>query len=418
MVGRTRKSRRGGVDLRHGVAVALAAVTILVSSCGVIDGDGDLQTVKIGADLDLSGNGSDRGLVHEEALRLRVEQVNQQGLLESWRLELEILDNRSDPDVSAENVAELAADPDVAAIVTGGCDACALRAVDIVTEARIPTISLTAASEVVEPVEERRYLFQLAATAGDNVRVLSRELRRVGAETVGLVATDDAYGEEVGQRMAAAAGDDGVDVVVTRSVAPDEEEFESVAAELATYQAESAIDQSFSAEPPDEPGTDAVVVLAPERVAGRLAVALDAAEYDGQVLLGASAAGELFLGGAEGAALDGARMVFTETMVIDSVVASSPAKAARKTWFNDYTSRVGTYHAHSSFGADAVQVIVEAINRFDSADRGQIRDALENTQIDGLSGPIRIRVETHTGLKQQALVPLVAQGDRWRLATN
>lgn len=416
-MGRTRRPWRGGAELRYGMAVALAAVTILVTGCGAIDGDADLETVAIGADLDLSGNGSDLGLVYEEALRLRVEQVNQQGLLGSRQLELEVLDNRSDPEASAENLAQLAGDPDVVAIVTGGCDQCARAAVDTVTEAAIPTISLAAASEIVEPVQERRYLFQLAATAANNVRVLIDELRRVEAETVGVVTTNGAYGEEASQQMAAAAEGAGIDVAVARSVAGDEEQLEPVAAELTNYQPEPRFDE-FGVEQVGEPGVDAVVVMGSQPVAGRVAVALDAAGYDGQLLLDASAAEELFLGGAQGAALNGARMVFTETMVIDSVVASSPAKAARKTWFNDYVSRVGTYHAHSSFAADAVQVVVEAINRFDSADRDQVRDALENTQIDGFSGPIRIRVETHSGLKQQALVPLVAQGDRWRLATN
>ena len=111
-------------------------------------------------------------------------------------------------------------------------------------------------------------------------------------------------------------------------------------------------------------------------------------------------------------------MIFTETLVIDNVIATSPAKAARQTWFNDYTAKAGTYHAYSSFAADAVQIIVEAINQFDSTDRLAVRDAIEGTQIDGLSGPIRIRVENHSGLSPQALVTVVAQGDRWRPATS
>ena len=36
-------------------------------------------------------------------------------------------------------------------------------------------------------------------------------------------------------------------------------------------------------------------------------------------------------------------MVFTQILAIDDVIATTPAKAARKQWFRDYTSRYGSY---------------------------------------------------------------------------
>lgn len=111
-------------------------------------------------------------------------------------------------------------------------------------------------------------------------------------------------------------------------------------------------------------------------------------------------------------------MVFTETLVIDDVIATSPAKAARQTWFNTYTAEHGTYHAYASFAADAVQVIVEAIDQVDSTERESVHAAIEGVQLDGFSGPIRFRLENHSGLNPQALTTLVAQGDRWRLAAS
>jgi branched-chain amino acid transport system substrate-binding protein len=109
-------------------------------------------------------------------------------------------------------------------------------------------------------------------------------------------------------------------------------------------------------------------------------------------------------------------MIFTETLVIDDVIATSPAKAARQTWFRDYLAQEGTYHAYASFAADAVQLIIEAINRFDSADRESVRAAIEATQTEGLTGPLRMTAENHSGLMPQALTTVVAQGGRWRPA--
>jgi branched-chain amino acid transport system substrate-binding protein len=404
------------------VAVGAAAM-MLVSGCGVLSQASAQETVLIAADLELTGAGSDLGAVYREALQLRVDQVNQAGLLGDRRLELLVLDNRSDSATAASNIAELAANPEVAAIVMGGCDECALAAVDPVNEAGVPTIALAAASQVTEPVEERRYMFQLGPTAADIARVLAEELDRDEAETIGLVTTGDLYGEEGRQQMSDAVDRVGVEVVVSETVNAEEGSVRSAAEAILAYQPEQDFTQGLGfqpdpTEPEQPPGPDAVVMWAPAPLAGQLAATLRDQGYEGSFLLDSSAADELFLSGAEGQALNGARMVFTETLVIDGVIASSPAKAARQTWFNNYTAQQGTYHAYSSFAADAVQVVVEAINQFDRTDRESVRTALENTQIDGFSGPIRFRLETHSGLSSQALTTLVAQGDRWRLATG
>jgi branched-chain amino acid transport system substrate-binding protein len=400
------------------VAIGATAMT-LVAGCAVFSPEAERETLLIGADLELTGEGSQLGTVYHEALKLRVEQVNDQGLLADRRLELLVLDNRSDSATAAANLAELAANPEVSAIVTGGCDECALAAVETINDASVPTIALAAASALTEPVDERRYLYKLGPNAADVARVLGAELGRAGAETVGLVATGDLYGAEGQEEMVTAAERAGIEVVVSETVTGDESSVQGAATAILGYQPEPefGVDQSLQGED-QPPGPDAVVVWAPDTIAGQLAVALRDQGYEGQLLLDPSAANELFLSGAAGTALGDARIVFTETLVIDGVIATSPAKAARQNWFNAYTARQGTYHAYSSFGADAIEVVVAAVNQFGGTDRETVRAALENTQVDGLSGPIRFRLENHSGLNPQALVTLVAQGDRWRLATS
>ena len=109
-----------------------------------------------------------------------------------------------------------------------------------------------------------------------------------------------------------------------------------------------------------------------------------------------------------------ATMVFTQILAIDDVIATTPAKAARKQWFRDYISRYGSYSGVASFAADAATLIGDAVAQAGS-DREQIRSIIETSQIDGLSGPIRITPDNHSGLMPQALTMLVARSGRWRL---
>src|SRR5690606_1763604 len=89
--------------LRGGAAVVVsAAAVVLGSGCGVFEGQSSQETVVIAADLELTGSAHTLGTVYRDALQLRVDQVNAQGLLGDRRLELIIRDNRSDPAISRD----------------------------------------------------------------------------------------------------------------------------------------------------------------------------------------------------------------------------------------------------------------------------------------------------------------------------
>jgi branched-chain amino acid transport system substrate-binding protein len=147
-------------------------------------------------------------------------------------------------------------------------------------------------------------------------------------------------------------------------------------------------------------------------------VALRTAGYQGRIVLDATAAGDVFLSQQAGAvAGNTTTLVFTPTLAIDDVIATTPANSARKQWFSDYTAQYGSYYAQSSFAADAVQLIANAVARSGSAtNREAVRSAMETVQFDGLSGPIRMAPNSHTGLMPQALTLLSARNGRWRLA--
>jgi branched-chain amino acid transport system substrate-binding protein len=403
-------------ELWHGAAIAAAAVlTTLLAGCGVVTGEVRYATVIVAVDLSLNGDGSDLGKIQRAAIELRVNEINRRGLLGDRRLELRLMDNRSDPETWAANLVELVNDQSVTAVITGQCAACALDDVEL-EHLATPIISLAHSDEYTDSPHSS-HTFRVGLNPSHNASVLVAELRRAEHSTVALVTTTDWYGDDGQEQMLAAAGRTGIEVVIDEKVAPNEESIQAVTARILAYQ--PAPDPNEIGLPIDEQvpsGPDAVVLWAPPSVVGQLTLDLRNQGYEGALFLDASAADELFLPGEVGGALEGARMVFTETLVIDDVIATSPAKAARQAWFRDYLAEHGTYHAQSSFAADALQIVVEAVNRFDSTDHATVRAAIESTQIEGLSGPLRMRPENHSGLMPQALTTLVAQGGRWRPA--
>ncbi|WP_344611352.1 ABC transporter substrate-binding protein [Dactylosporangium salmoneum] len=370
----------------------------LTASTGCTDANaGNDADVVVAASLELSGNAADLGVAYQRALELRAAQINASGLLGRRRVTVRFQDNRGDPAIASSQITAFTEDPSVVAIVTGACAECTIGAAERIDARRKPTIALSPVAEVSAPVSQRRYIFRLAPNADDNAVVLGRELGRAGQRRLAFLSSDDAYGRGGTDALTREAGKIGAKVVAHAQYAP------------------SDADLGHAARAALAGNPDAVVVWGYPPQAALAVAALRGDGYHGQVYLDADAAGDLFLGG-PAANTDGTALVFIQTLAIDDVIATTPAKAARRQWFQDYTSHYGTYHGHASFAADALQLVANAVARSGSIDGETLRARLETSQIDGLSGPIRFTPNNHSGFMPQALTMLEARAGRWRLA--
>ncbi|MFI7436459.1 ABC transporter substrate-binding protein [Micromonospora haikouensis] len=382
-------------------ALASAVLATTLTGCQFGAAEQDTSPIVIAVDLELSGSAAPVGKAYQRALELKVDQMNASGALGARRIELKVKDNRSDASESLRNIGDFSNDSAVSAIIMGGCNECAVGAARTINEKKIPTIALASSSAVATPVADRRYLFKLAPNSADSAAALTTELRRRGIRKVTVLNSDDSYGRE------------GLDVL--------RREFDKTNIKLLSDQSVKTTDTDVSQQVATlaarEP--EAMVVWTPPEQAMLAAGAAQTAGFTGSLFFDASAAGELFLGAASRSA-ERATLIFTQTMVIDDVIATTPAKAARRQWFQDYTARFGGYNGFSSFAADAVQLIADAELRAGGAPgkagRDGLRNVLETSQMDGLSGPIRMTPDNHSGLMPQALTTLVARGGRWRLA--
>jgi branched-chain amino acid transport system substrate-binding protein len=372
---------------------ASALVVTALTGCDADTETGDTTQIVIGADLASSGSPVD--FAYTRALQLKIEQVNASGVLGSRQLVLRIQNNNSDPAVSLRNIGTFAKDPAVAAVITGSCDACVVGAAKTINDQKIPTIALAAADEVTTPVESRRYVFKIGPNSTDSTAAIVAELIRKKTKSVALLHSDDLYGRGAQRKMAAQLKNANIPTTAG-SVKPTATDITQTVGTLTGTQ------------------PDALVVLAGADQATLAATSSKAAGFAGDVYFDAAAAGDLFLPRAAAGATDRTTMVFTQILAIDDVIATTPAKAARKQWFRDYTSRYGSYSGVAAFGADAVELIADAVARV-GGDRQRIRDVLETSQTDGLSGPIRLTPDNHSGLMPQALTLLVARSGRWRL---
>lgn len=386
--------------LSRRLSASVVASTLLVAGlagCSSDDGSGGTTDVVIGADL---ASSSATDTAYARALQLMIEQINASGELGGKRLVLRIQDNRFDPTASLRNISTFADDPTVAAIVTGSCGECVVGAAKTVTEKKVPTIALMAASLTAHiPAASQRWVFKLGPNANDDASALVAELQRTATKTVAVLYSDDFYGHDAFAAVTDSLAKATIKVTATQKIKPNASDVTQAVGALA------------------DGGPDALLVLTGPDQAVLAATSAKTAKYKGRLYLDAGAAGDLFIPQEAAAAMNNATMVFTQTLAIDDVVATTPAKASRRQWFRDYTSRYGSYSGVAAFAADAAALISDGVARV-GTDRGGIRNVLETSQTDGLSGSIRLTPDNHSGLMPQALTLLVARSGRWRLSSS
>ena len=373
--------------------IASALVAAGLAGCSG-DDSSDVTDVVIGADLTV---GSAVDTAYARALQLKIEQLNATGELGDRRLVLRVQDNRADTTSSLRNISTFADDPQVAAIITGSCGTCVVDASRTINDKKIPTIALAPADDISNPVADRRYIFKLGTNPSDSAATLISELSQAGVKKAAVLYTDGLYGRR--SDVAMQNGLKNAKITVTQS--------------QTVRSAATDVTQAVATLTADQP--DALIAVTSPDQATLAATSAKAAGFKGKLYFDAGAAGDTFVPQDATAAMNNATMVFTQILAIDDVIATTPAKASRQQWFRDYTSRYGSYSGVASFAADAADLIAGAVARA-GGNRDQIRDILETSQTDGLSGTIRMTPDNHSGLMPQSLALLVVRNGRWRIA--
>jgi branched-chain amino acid transport system substrate-binding protein len=384
-------------------ASAIASTLFIagLTGCGSGDDSGSQTDIAIGADLTV---GSSVDTAYSRALQLKVDQLNASGALGNKRLVLRTSDNRGDSASSLRNIQAFADDASVAAIVSGECGVCLVDDAQTINTKKIPTIALSPSDDISNPLASRTYIFKLGANPADSAATLVSELERQKVKTAAVLYTDGLYGVKGDAAMVDALGKAHIPIVQSQTVQASAKDLTQAVAAVTAPDVNGAVPEVL------------IAMTSPDQVAGTATGAKAAGFPGSKIYFDAGAAGDTFVPTQAADAMKNSTIVFTQSLAIDDVVATTPAKAAQQQWFRDYTSRYGDYSGVGTFAADAVDLIASAVTQA-GGDRERIRNILETSQTDGLSGAIRFTPDNHSGLSPQSLTLLVARSGRWRIAS-
>ncbi|MFX1355608.1 MAG: ABC transporter substrate-binding protein [Promethearchaeota archaeon] len=268
---------------------------------------------------------------------------------------------------------------------------------DVVGGAEVPLVSLASDPSIVEPVEERYWVFKTAPANDLAVAKQLDFLQNCGLDQAALMYAETGYGWDGRDRFAAQAPAVGVTVLITESFNPGDTDFTTQLNSIAASEAEAMVFWGLSAE------------------AAEMAIDADNLNLDIPILLANGACDLGFIDGA-GEAANGVRAVCGRMMVVEDLADGNPQKPIILQYMADYTDTYGV--DPDSFGGhawDATRVISDALGTA-GADRAGIRNALESTTaFAGITGVFNFSDQDHNGLKKDAFVIGGVVDGIWRL---
>jgi branched-chain amino acid transport system substrate-binding protein len=144
-----RKKKVAGVFMSMMLAAGVMAGCGTASTSGTADSGGDKgDTIKIGANLELSGGVASYGQSAKEGIELAIQEINKKGI-NGKKLELDTVDNKSDAAEATNGTIKLVSQDKVAAIIGSATSTNTLAQVQIADDNKIPLITPTGTNPTI-----------------------------------------------------------------------------------------------------------------------------------------------------------------------------------------------------------------------------------------------------------------------------
>ncbi len=172
------------------------------------------SVIRIGLNADMSSVNLDVGVALERGALLAIEEINERGGVLGRQLELVVRDHRRNPARGEVNVRELAADPQLVAILGGKHTPVILAGLDTIHELGVPyLIAWAAGTPLIDHDHEPSYTFRLSVHDADAAGVLVEHALGRGFGRFGLLLEQTAWGRSNERALVEALAGSGLSPV-------------------------------------------------------------------------------------------------------------------------------------------------------------------------------------------------------------
>lgn len=360
-----------------------------------------LAEVRVGVIVSSTGPAASLGIPEKNTVALLPQTIAGQKIVYT------ILDDASDTTAAVTNARKLIQDGKVDLIIGTTTTPASLAMIDVVSQARVPMISLAASESIIKPVDAKRsWVFKTPQTDALMAAAIVQHMVQNKVRTVGYIGFNDAYGEGWANELKRTAAARGIKVIAEERYGRSDTSVTGQILKLVAARPDAILI-----------GASGVPAVLPQKT-------LNDRGYTGKIYQthGVANADFLRVGGKD---VEGAILPAGPVLVADQLPVSNPSRKVGLAYMNLYESKYGK-DSVSTFGAHmwdagllmqkALPVALRKAQPGTPAFREALRDALEGTRnVIGAHGIFNLSATDHLGLDARSRVMVQVVNGSWKL---
>ncbi len=385
---------------KRAILVIALILGLIAAGCGGAQEDTEKSSsaepkepYKIGAIFDISGPGSSLGVPERDTVNMIVDKINEDGGIDGHPIELIMLDNKSN-ETEAALAAKSLIQKDVLAIIGCSTSGTTLAMLEGIQQAEIPLVSAAASIRIVEPVNERKWVFKTAQSDSLVADKVAAYLKSQGLTKIAFASMNNAFGDSGKVEFEKAAAREGIEIVAT-------EKFEQNDTIMT-----SQLTNIKKANP------QAVLAWAIPPSASSFTTNYKQMGLTMPLIHSHGIGNKTFIELA-GDAADGVVFPAGKLLVAEGLPNDDPQKQVLVEYATEFEAKYGPRNTFGGHAWDALQIVLSAVEKA-GPDRAKIRDEIERTtNFVGISGVFNMSPEDHNGLGLDSMVMVKISGDQW-----
>ncbi len=357
------------------------------------------QPYKIGVVVAATGSASFLGEPEKNTFIMLADQINKAGGINGHLIEMVIEDSKSDETQAVLSAKKLLEKDNVLAILGPSTTGESMAIIPIVTKAQTPMISVASGAVIVQPIQERYWIFKTPQNDSSMIETIYTYMKKHGTIKVGIMSVMSSFGDSSRKALLELAPRYGITIVADERYGPKDADMTTQLVKLKSAGAQAIVNMSIG---PSQ------VIVTKNWASLKMGIPLYQSHGWGNrkniELAGKASEGVLSPSG--------------RLLIWHKLSDKNPQKKLLGQYARDYTAKYNTEPAiFGGHAYDAFMMMVEALKKV-GPDKKKIRDYIETkiTNWPGTGGVFKMSPTDHCGLDKNSMDIVVVRNGDWELA--